>query len=291
MTTITEANVRENVVFLQISLSRMGDKRGVSSEEIEVDADKDLIKVRKVIFKSPYFDRIKNLDSEIRRYVRSQCFPFESGLHLTPLAMVNRIDTNLLSYRIRRDQYIVDFAEEFPILISTFDERLRRLYNINDYNVGDVTSQFSMNWNFIQLKTPDTLSASCFIEERRKLESRMNEAFEGARLILRETCLELVTHLRQALSPDSSGSIRRLSSAAVNKLKEFVETFDLRNITNDVMLTQYINQLKLFTSDLDAESLRTMDGFRNRIRTELTHVEESLSAAIVVLPARRIRGL
>lgn len=76
------SDITKTCVFLQLNLSRLGDKRGVSSEDVEVDADKDTVKVRKVIFKSSSFDAIKSLDGEVRRYIRTQCFPFEPGIHL-----------------------------------------------------------------------------------------------------------------------------------------------------------------------------------------------------------------
>lgn len=286
--------MKQKVVFLQIGLSRMGDKRGISSEEIEVDADKDLVKARKVIFKSPAFDKIKSLDSEIRRYVRAQCFPFENGLHMVAAPMVDHLDGQLKGYHARRFDYINLFAEQWPYIRQEFPDKLRKLWNQKDYDVGDIASNFSMSWNFIELKTPtdvDEISSKLLQEEQRKFKSRMEEAYEEARMILRETCLALVTHLKTSLESDPYGAAKRISSSTVVKLQEFLSLFDLRNITDDRELRQIINDLRETIGTVSSESLKTRDALRHHIRTELSVIEKELTDAVTVLPTRRIKGI
>jgi len=270
----------------------MGDKRGVSSDEIEVDADKDLVKVRKVIFKSSNFDRIKSLDSEIRRYVRSQCFPFENGLHLVPLKMVDLITDRLHSYFLKRQEYIEAFVAVYPSLVVDANPKLRKLFNENDYDMDDVASQFTMGWQFLMLTTPTTLesvNSEMFAQERRKMQERMQEAFEEARMLLRETCLNLIQHLRVSLESDAHGAAKRLSSSTVRHLQEFLNTFDLRNVTNDHELARFVKEARQLTDGVDADSLRSMDGLRHRLRAELTGIEEAITINLVTQPTRRIR--
>lgn len=285
-------NISETCVFLQISLSRMGDKRGVSSDDIEVDADKDRVKVRKVIFKSASFDAIKSLDSEIRRFVRAQCFPYDAGLHLVPLAMMEKITAQLEAYNIRRNELIDRFADVYPQIASDSQSKLRALHCQSDYDIENISSQFSMGWQFLQIVAPTNLeqvNSQIFIQERNKLQDRMKEAFEEARLILRETCLNLVTHLRLSLESDAHGAAKRLSTSTVTHLKEFLHNFDLRNVTNDRELELLIRQARQLTDGIDAESLRTLDSLRLRVRGELSTIEESISRSLIVEPKRRIR--
>ena len=287
-------HLTEEPIFLQIAISRMGDKRGVSSDEIEVDADKDLVKVRKVIFKSPSYDRIKRLDSEIRRYVREACFPYESGLHLTASKMVDPINHKLENFSTMRYEFVCSFARDFERLKLEFPEKLRKLYNEDDYNVGDIVGQFSMWWQFLKLQVPDSLDSinrALASEEQKKFRARMQEAYEEARMVLRETCFELVTHLRKSLENDHYGAPKRLATTTVTKLQEFLGQFQLRDITNDTELDALVGQIKSLVMGVDAESLRTMDGLRGRVRTELEAVEVKLSESVITPPARRIRGI
>jgi hypothetical protein len=286
--------IDEQPIFLQIGISRMGDKRGVSSEEIDVDADKDLVKVRKVIFKAASFDKIKRLDSEIRRYVRSVCFPYETGLHLIPQRIVTQVYDQLEKYSDMRYELVCLFARDFESIKLEFPEKLRKLYNAKDYEVGDIVAQFSMSWQTLKLEVPpdlEQISKATFTEEKKKLQARMQEVYEEARMILRETCFQLVSHLRKSLESDPYGGPKRLSTSTVTKLQEFLGTFELRNITNDEELGGLVNQLKSLTMGIDAESLRTMEGLRMRVRHELEAAEIKLNESVIVTPARRIKGV
>jgi hypothetical protein len=287
-----QVELNQVCVFLQISLSRMGDKRGVSSDEIEVDADKDLVKVRKVIFKSAAFDSIKSLDSEIRRYVRQQCFPYDAGLHLVPLAMEPIITARLENYLQRRLVLIDQFAQVFPSLAEAFESHLRKLHNKRDYDLDNIPNQFSMAWQYLMLTTPTTLesiNSELFKKEQRKMQEKWGEALDDARMLLRETCLNLVSHLRSSLDSDAYGAPKRLVTSTVRNLQEFFDNFNLRNITDDRELTSLVGQGKQLLDGIDAESLRTMDGLRLRVRSELQSIEQSVTDTLMVQPTRRIK--
>src|ERR1700722_4094155 len=185
-----ERKLTETCVFLQVSLSRMGDKRGVSSDEIEVDADKDLVKVRKVIFKSDAFNSIKSLDSEIRRYIRSQCFPYDAGLHLVALKMEPIITMRLVDYLRRREILIDHFCSIYPTLAESFQPHLRKLHDAHDYDVHNVRERFTMEWQYLMLTSPtnmESINSELFKKEQRKMQEKWVEALDDARMLLRET--------------------------------------------------------------------------------------------------------
>lgn len=287
-----QINLPEVAVFLHLNLSRMGDKRGVSSEDIEVDADKDLVKVRKVIFKSAAFDAIKSLDSEIRRYARAQCFPYDQGLHIAPLKAVPFIIQQLEEYREKRLILVDMFAEIFPSLAETFRDHLRALHNGRDYDFDDIPSRFAMGWEFFMITTPtslETVSSELMKQERNKMQNKWNEALEDARMLLRETCLNLVTHLRVSLQPDNFGAPKRLATSTVRNLQEFFERFNMRDITNDRELGTIVEQGKRLLKGVDAEGIREMDGLRMRIGSELMVIEEAINSTMIVEPTRRIK--
>jgi hypothetical protein len=287
-----EVKLSETCIFLQLSLARMGDKRGVSSDEIEVDADKDLVKVRKVIFKSASFDAIKSLDSEIRRYVRSQCFPYDAGLHLAALKMEPIITERLTNYLNRRVALVDTFAVVFPTLGQVAKDHLRKLHREEDYDFDDIRDQFSMGWQYLMLTTPtsmESINSERFKQEQRKMQARWSEALDDARLLLRETCLNLVSHLRTSLESDAYGAPKRLATSTVRNLQEFFENFNLRDITNDTELSQLVESGKRLVTGIDAESLRTMDGLRLRVKSELNEIEQAVTSTLMVAPTRRIK--
>jgi hypothetical protein len=287
-----QVNLQEVAVFLQLSLSRMGDKRGVNSEEIEVDADKDLVQVRKKIFKSTTFDAIKSHDSSIRRYVRSQCFPYDEGLHLCSLKMVNYIDHQLRIMLQKRISLVDNFVDVFPFLHEQIKDHLRALHKESDYEIHNIADRFTMGWQFLMLSTPTSLSSingQILKDQQRNMQLKWDEALEDARMLLRETCLNLVTHLRDSLTNDAYGAPKRLSTSTVTSLREFFNNFNMRDITDDTQLAVLVNRGKNLLTGVDAESLRTMDELRARVRFELRDIEQAVTETLISTPTRRIK--
>ena len=284
-------DVTKTCVFLKLTLSRLGDKRGLSSDQIEVDANKDLVKARKIIFRSQRFDAIKSLDSEIRRYVRGVCLPFDSGIHMVPLGMVSQINHQLNLYLQRRLEMVDLFAEIWPELISEAKPELRSIFSEGDY-VHGVKDSFEMGWQFLAFTAPlemESVDPELLRSEQLKFQARMREAWEEARYVMRETCLELVSHLRGQLEPDQFGAPKRLSTSTITHLWDFLKSEPLRNITGDQELSQYSETMRGLLEGVDREALKSADGLRDRIRTELGQIETSLEASISTSPRRRIK--
>ena len=56
-------------VFVKLHLKVLGNSRKVSSAQVEVDADKNLIRVPKTLLDSPELQAIRRLDGELRYYL------------------------------------------------------------------------------------------------------------------------------------------------------------------------------------------------------------------------------
>lgn len=289
------SEMNERHVFLHLSLHKMGDKRGVDSEEVEVDADKDLVLVRKKIFKNAQYNLIKSLDGEIRRYARSQSFPFEAGLHMVALHMAPVIAQRLDEYSITRHEYVGMFANVWPMIVEEFPDKLRKLYNAKDYEIGNISNHFSMSYNFLGMEVPkrlEEIGADILRAETKKFRGRIEEAYEEARMVLRETCLTLVKHLHDCLGTDLYGAPKRMHPSAVMKMQEFLNTFDLKNITNDKEMTEITTRLReLLQGVHHPDQLREAGWFRNQIHDELEGIKYQLDEATHVAPTRRIKGV
>lgn len=56
----------------------------------------------------------------------------------------------------------------------------------------------------------------------------MAEAYTEVRQVLREAIVELVAHLRDRLVDQLDGAPQRLREPTIQKLREFLDTFDYR---------------------------------------------------------------
>jgi hypothetical protein len=103
-----------------------------------VDADKALIRVSKTLLDSPELQAIRTLDGDIRHFLYDMCLPFEVGIHLLPLGLVETVDERLQEFKDKRGELVETFLSAYPRLCQEAAGRLRTLYNPADYPPIDV---------------------------------------------------------------------------------------------------------------------------------------------------------
>jgi len=96
------ADLARKTVFIKLHLGLLGNSRKVSSSQVEVDADKELIRVAKTLLDSPELQAIRTLDGDVRRYLYDTCLPFDVGIHLLPLGLLETVDEKLGEFSDKR---------------------------------------------------------------------------------------------------------------------------------------------------------------------------------------------
>ena len=137
--------------------------RKVSSSQVAVDADKALIRVSKTLLDSPELQAIRTLDGDIRHFLYDMCLPFEVGIHLLPLGLVETVEEKLREFKDKRGQLVESFLSAYPRLCQEAAGRLRTLYNPADYRpVDEVRSHFTFSWQYVSYGVPEQLRAPIF---------------------------------------------------------------------------------------------------------------------------------
>src|SRR5207247_6529569 len=88
-------DLAKKTVFIKLHLGLLGNSRKVSSSQVEVDADKSLIRVSKNLIDSPELQAIRTLDGDVRRYLYETCLQFEVGIRLLTWALLATVDEKL----------------------------------------------------------------------------------------------------------------------------------------------------------------------------------------------------
>jgi ribonuclease HI len=95
-------DLARKTVFIKPHLGMLGNSRKVSSSRVEVDADKKLIRVANTLLDSPEPQAIRTLDGDVRRFLYDTCLPFDVGIHLLPLGLLETVDEKLRKFREKR---------------------------------------------------------------------------------------------------------------------------------------------------------------------------------------------
>ena len=282
----------KNTILMKLNFTGLGNTAKVSNSQVEVDADKDSIKVSKKLLDSPELEAIRSLDGEIRRYVYETCLPFDAGLHLLPTKLIEIVEARLTDYRAQREELVSLFVSAYPRLCQEASSRLRGVYDPTDYPDRDqVYKAFSMSWQYISFDAPAALaaiSADIFDRERGKIAARMEDAYEEARALLRQTMKELVSHLRTRLQQRADGTAKRLHASTLDGLKDFLRTFDLRNITDDAELGAIVSQAQNLLDPVGVDDLRDSTRYAASVAADLAAIENAIDSNLLAAPRRRM---
>ena len=137
-------DLARKTVFVNLRLGLLGNSRKVSPAQVEVDADKGSIHVSKSLLNSCELEAIRRLDGEMRRYLYGICLPFEPGIHLLPIPLIESVDARLREFQAKRQELVEVLLAAYPKLCEEAAVRLRTLYNPLDYPaLEEVRSAFA----------------------------------------------------------------------------------------------------------------------------------------------------
>jgi hypothetical protein len=286
-------DLAQKTVCVKVRLGRLGNTRKVSSSQVEVDTDKSLIRVSKHLLDSPELRTIANFDGEVRRFLYDTCLPFEAGIHLCPLPLLESMEAKLRDFAARRSALVDAFLTSYPSLCHSAAVRLRSLYNPADYPPAEyVEQQFSLTWQYISFGVPDQLreiSTKIWHDEREKAALVMAEAGREIQQVLRAAMAELVMHMRDRLKDGPDGKPLRFKESTVSNLVDFLGTFDFRNVTDDAELKTLVERARGLLSGVSTEDLRTTADVRTRVQNGMADLAAELATMVVKKPGRKFR--
>jgi len=286
-------DLASRTVCVKIRLNRIGNTRKVSSSQVEVDTDKSLIRVSKHLLDSEELRKVASLDGEIRRYLYNTCLPFEIGIHLCPFALLEQVEARLRSFASEREGLVENFLQAYPLLCHEAANRLRSLYNPQDYPPCEyVRQQFGFTWQYVSFGVPEQLreiSTRIWEGEREKAAKMMAEAADEIQQVLRAALSELVGHMRDRLKEGPNGKPLKFKESTVSKLVEFLDTFEFRNVTDDAELTTLVEKARGLLKGIDAEDLRTTAHLRAKVQQGMAEIATELDTMVIKRGTRKFR--
>lgn len=287
-------DLARRTVCVKIRLHRLGNTRKVSSSQVEVDTDKSLIRVSKHLLDSEQLRKVASFDGEIRRYLYNTCLPFEVGIHLCPLPLLEQVESRLRSFATDREGLVESFLDAYPVLCHEAAARLRALYNPQDYPPDDyVRQQFGFSWQYVSFGVPDQLreiSTRIWEGEREKAATMMAEAADEIQQVLRAALSELVEHMRDRLKEGPDGKPLKFKESTVSKLVEFLDTFEFRNVTDDSELKSLVESARELLKGVNAEDLRTTAQLRAKVQQGMAAIAAELDTMVVKKGTRKFRA-
>ena len=96
----------------------------------------------------------------------------------------------------------------------------------------------------------------------------------------------LVNHLVDRLSPSDTGKSKTFKSSTLTNLLEFLNTFEARNLGNDVELAQLVSSAKNVLSGVNSQLLRSDQSIAGVVQTGMGTIKDQLDSLLVKRPVR-----
>ena len=288
-------DMSQTSIMLTLQMKRAGNRRRVSSNRVEVDADRDAISVSKELLDSPEYEDIRSFDGMVRRWLYVRALPavgLRSGTYRIPVALLEEVDGKLDEFDAERDTLVIKFCTVYEDQVAAARDRLRELYDEGDYSSAlAMQAAFSFEFRYVSFAVPEELkSISIGLLRREQEKARLDIQSEAEEIkdALRASFAELLDHAVKRLGV-KDGKPLVFRDTMVTNIEEFLEYFGKRNVVGDSELADLVDKARLAMKGVDdAKDLRDNGALRGRVRSALGEIKQTMDDSLMVKPARRI---
>jgi hypothetical protein len=305
-----KSSIVDSTVFLRVSFGVFGNSKGVSSAVLKkandtaiTAASAKLLKIQKTLLESPELEAIKTADGKMRTRLYQLCLPYDMGVSLLPRVYLETVESDFEAFKAQRATLVDTFGDVYPERCAKAKAELQTLadelgvpfdmlYNSKDYpSVEGAKSKFYFDWSYYSFSVPESLKAAGLYEKSKEKElAKLQVVSDEITALMRESLLELVTHLKTALEPNEDGKPKRLFASAVTNVQEFLDTFKARNITNDSDLDALVSEVqKIIHPGLAVDTLKKDGSLKDQVHSSLEGFAAKLSTLVETVPGRKFR--
>lgn len=278
----------DKAICLSVETHKFGDKRDAGTDKVEVDANKEYLKLTKSLFKSETYNKIVSMDGGTIAFLGKICFPsfFKRGVYMLPIIEQKKAEDFLREKQLERDTLADKFAyEEYPELSVNAAEDLKVLYNAKNYPPPDaVRAKFSMRWQYLSFTVPgqlENIDAELFKSEQEKHARMWAEAEEGVNQVLCEYTEKLFSHAVDMLTDKTDGKPKGFHDSMIQKWGEFFDTFKDRNITNNEELEALVAKTRNLLGNVNTKDLKDNATLRAQVKDTFDRARQELNNSIV----------
>lgn len=275
-------SLADRAIYLVLDFSHLGVWRGVETQDTNND-----VRASKRIIKSKAVDDMRKLNYRVRAMLNKYSLNslFRPGVYVIPMDYVEAVDVNLQSalneLKTVREQLVTEWSD----VIDDAKERLGEMFNPNDYPSPESAAQeFDMTYRYVPIaQTPtvlQNLAADIYKADLERTKVETEKELEAFRAHLRVTLLEIVDNMRKTLTkPDDSKRV--FGQRFFKRLDEFLETFDVKNLSDDNDLKDIVDSLKKVATGADVKQLKESSDVQAALDTKLKDITHSMCSMLI----------
>lgn len=283
--------ILESAVLLRLSFEKFGNVRKADKKQIQTDADKDRLKLGKVLFDCEEYNAIGTFDGKLREWVTARAIAVDvgfPGVYILPLALLQDVEAKMTAAKVERAALVGSFLGVYDSEREKARVRLNGQFQESDYPAADVVrSRFGLSWRYVTFDVPDKLPPEVLERERQAREESFAAMENEVRLALREGLADLAGHLVERLADSPAGEKKIFRNSAVENLVEFLDLFNARDVTKDSELQALVSKARDVIKFADPERLRKSSSIRAEVREKLAGVKVAVDSLVDVQRRRK----
>ena len=255
-----------------------------------VSAETRSITGGKIIYSNdiPSIAEINRLRRTITSYWHDQTRPYsEEGTRLLPRANLEMFQSTMTQYQteLRAAAWKVHNDQEH--IVADAQKRLQDAFSWSDYPVN-LAQLYDMQIDYPNLQPATDLPVEIYEQQQQLAQAKLQEAVTLFTTAMTTEFHELVTTLRERLTPSLNGSRKLFRDSAIESLNAFFDRFQRLSIGDHRTLDDLVAQARQLLLGIEPAELRQSPLLRQEIAQDLKRVEESLEPLLVPGPRRRI---
>jgi hypothetical protein len=300
MNTSTQFKISDDTVALIFGIHKWGNSRSANlpalmkarNATLPESAEAKRLKLSKQLLVSTEYDRIGNFMTGVKEWIAGRSVPsfFRDGCFLFNLNMVTVVDVYLNEQKPILQSVIDEFMKVYPTKINEAKAILEPdgQFNVGDYPMPeDLRSSFYWDYQWVSFVVPEGLPTAIREQAVAKMQNMWDDAAVSITSALREGFGALVTHAIDKLTPAEDGKRKVIRDTFVPNLMEFLDTFNNRNVTNDIELQVLVNRARTVMSGIDStKELKDNAAVQKVIRREFEKISKTMETMIVDKPRR-----
>ncbi len=283
---MSNENIFKRSCLIQLSTSIWQGSRAI--EPALLEQNNEWLKARKLLINPELLGPIRTCAHQARKTVQQYSLPFPiTSIYLVPKETLSMIDERLNAFKERFWNKVNDFVDQYELAREDARSILGDFFDETDYPENIIT-KFNFEWRFLILGLPGktgVLSPEIYEREKQKFVTLMEETRDLAMAALRGEFGEIISHLLERLD----GKPKTVKSSMLNRLKDFLDAFDTRNVFQDEVLHQLVQEAKAVVNGISPYGLQYNEGMRNRIVEDMNRLRQAVDEAIEDIPRRKLR--
>ena len=260
---------------------------------------KERIRSTMTLVKSDAYDAIKDYIVAARAWFLARSMPsFTDGVFFVKLSEVQAFEEKVAEVQaeladrlvpaLLADYERVKDAARFDYADIARDLGIPNLYNERDYPTPDrLAGMFGIDHSWLAFTVPDNLPDDVRAREEVKIRAKFEEATEEITYALREMFAALVDHAAERLTPSPDGKSKIFRDTLIENFREFFETFNARNLTDDQQLETLVTRARELMSGVDPDNLRRSPYARQKVAGALGQLKAGVDRLLVDKPGRK----